>query len=167
MSRKALAAGQLVSSLLLGLALGLAYPRSTCAAQDQGKQKDPTPQEEAIQAAKEDEEEASVTDLLAKLKKYQSDFSGTFLLPSDPSQKSDRGVVGTFITDKSDRNPEQTYLVKVVSDDVLKVLSRYDTKKVTVQGKLRNNGKYLIVSLVIEPPPPFHPQPERRSPGKL
>ena len=157
----------LAASLVLGLAFGLVCPRASRAAQPKDKQKDPTPEEEASEAANEEAAEAEITDMLQQLAKLQRDFRGTFLLPSDSSQNTGRGVVGTFVTDKADKMPGRTYLVKVTSDDVLKTLSRYDTKKVTVHGKLRNKDKYLIVDLVIEPPPPIPPTIERRSPGRL
>jgi len=157
----------LTAILLLALALGLVCAPPACAAAAKDKPKEPSPEEEEAEAAKEDAEEAGVTDLAQQLKKYQYDFHGTFLLPADPDQKPGRGVVGTFVTDRSDKHPDQTYLVKVASDDVLKVLLKYDTKRVTVQGKLRNQARYLIVKLVIEPPPPAVRPAERRPPGRL
>ena len=123
---------------------------------------------EAREAAQEDADEASLTNMAEQLRKYQHEFHGTFLLPSDPSQKTSAAVVGTFVTDDKDRNPNQTYLLKVADGNkkLLETLKRFDMKKVTVQGKLRNQGKYLIATAVSEPAA-GQPVQERRSGGGI
>ena len=157
---------RLLSLLFLGLTAGLAGTGPTLAADAKDKQKDA--QAEEKEAAKEDADEAAITDMAEQLRKYQHEFHGTFLLPSDPSQKTGSAVVGTFVTDERDRNPNQTYLVKAEKgkEDIVKALTRFDGKKVAVQGKLRNSGKYLIVSLVVEPAP-GPPRTERRGHGGI
>ena len=56
--------------------------------------------------------------------------------------------------------------VRAREKEILETLKRYDGKKVEVQGKLRVDNKYLIVSQVAEPPAP--PQaPGRRAGGGI
>jgi hypothetical protein len=49
-------------------------------------------------------------------------------------------VVGTLTAESGD-----SYLLKLASKDLAKRLERYNNKNVTLTGKLRNKGKYLIV----------------------
>jgi len=143
-------------------------PTPACAAEGKDGAKKSDPEAEAREAAKEDAEEAAITNMAEQLRKYQHEFHGTFLLPADPSQKTSAGVVGTFVTDEKDRNPNQTYLVKVAdgNKELLGKLKRFDMKKVAVQGKLRNQGKYLIASAVSEPAA-GQPVKERRGGGGI
>ena len=156
----------LIVGLVLGLVPALLCPAPARASEAKDKPKDA--EAEALEAAKEDAEEAAITNMAEQLRKYQHEFHGTFLLPSDPSQKTSAAVVGTFVTDDKDRNPNQTYLLKVADGNkkLLETLKRFDMKKVTVQGKLRNQGKYLIATAVSEPAA-GQPVQERRSGGGI
>lgn len=157
----------LIAGLVLGLAPVLLCPAPACAAEGKNKPKAANPEDEAKEAAKEDADE--VADRLAgKTGQRQRLFHGTFLLPSDPSEQTNPDVVGTFVTDEGDMKPNQTYLVKVARDkkEVIEVLKRLDAKKVTLLGKLRNQGTYLIVMGVIESGPTPR-VPERRNGGGI
>lgn len=147
--------------------VGLAYTAPTLAGERSDKSKDADLEAEAQEAAKEDAQE--IADRIAGKKGlHQQRFHGTFLLPSDPSQQTNPDVVGTFVTDDSDPKPNRTYLVKVDkgSKDVLEALVCYDAKRVMVQGKLRNQAKYLVVRSVTESGPTQRVL-ERRPPGGI
>lgn len=54
-------------------------------------------------------------------------------------------------------NDKSIQLVKADNDDVKKLLHQFDGKEITVYGKLRNKGKYLIVTNVLgEKDPPVN-----------
>ena len=73
----------------------------------------------------------------------KSVFTGALTL--DPSGKpSDRGVVGTF-----NDTDGKGYQLKTASDAVFEKLAPFDGKLVTVTGKVRVNGKYLIVQSIV------------------
>ena len=71
-------------------------------------------------------------------------FSGTPILNED-SKPTDRGVIGTFYADGG-----KSYPLKAASDEVLALLKKFDQKKITLAGKLRVNGKYLVAQSVLE-----------------
>jgi hypothetical protein len=99
---------------------------------------------EAKQAAKEEDDEKK----LPEDRQFGKPYSGTFsLYAADPNQPNPQ-VVGTFTVDNG-----PTLLVKLNEPTVLKRLTVYDNKKCVLLGKLRNNGKYIVVSSVIEQAP--------------
>jgi hypothetical protein len=100
---------------------------------------------------------------------FQRHFSGTFIL-NDSSQQDNPDVVGIFVTDAKDQVPQQGYQVRVAKGakekEILETLKRYNGKKVEVQGRLRVDNKYLVVSGVIERAAPPK-EPERRAGGGI
>ena len=166
MSKNASGTSWVLPLFFLGLTAGLAGTALTHAGEGKNKPKDPDAKTEAEDAAKEDRDE--VEGRRQGKPQSQRRFHGTFLLPSDPSQQTSPDVVGTFVTDEGDMKPNQTYLVKIDkgSEGVLEALKRNDTKKVTLDGKLRNQAKYLIVRGVSEPAPGA-PVTDRRGAGGL
>lgn len=74
-------------------------------------------------------------------------FIGTTILNED-SKPSERGVVGTFYLEGG-----KNYPLKAASDEVLAQLKKFDQKKITLAGKLRVNGKYLVALSVVEAAP--------------
>ena len=151
-------------ALLAGLVLGLA-PAFLCLKAARAADADPA--KEAADAAQEDEQEKQDR-LSGKAGRLKRSFHGTFLLPSDPTQQPNPDVIGTFVTDDADQNPNQTYLVKMGTDnkEILATLQRNDTKKLWLIGKLRNQAKYLIVS-GIQGAAPTPPPKDQRSGGGI
>ncbi|MCY3021072.1 MAG: hypothetical protein NTW87_18820 [Planctomycetota bacterium] len=147
----------LVLALITTLA-GLAPAYGAQTAQEKQKERE----DEAKEAAREDAEDQAL-DLAQKIRTRQLEFHGLFLLQAD---KENSAVVGTFVGDERDKQPNRTYLVKVEKEDLAKTLARYDGKKIALQGKLRNKGKYLLVAAVIEPAP-GPARTERRALGGL
>jgi len=99
------------------------------------KSRKETPQEvEAREAAEEEEAEQSLdSEALKKL------FEGKVSLYSADQSGERPDVVGMFRTESA------TYLLKVQSPDLLAMLKQYDGKQATLNGKIRNKGKFLIV----------------------
>jgi hypothetical protein len=58
------------------------------------------------------------------------------MTPPDPDKKD---VVGTFTVGA------QQYLLKLEKEDLRAAVAKYDGKEVSLQGKIRNDGKYFIV----------------------
>src|SRR5258706_3671598 len=58
-------------------------------------------------------------------------------------EEQESGIVGTFTTAKN------THLVKLESAKTLEDLKPFDGKQCTLQGKIRNAGKYIIVKSVV------------------
>ncbi|MGD0088838.1 MAG: hypothetical protein ABSE73_02860 [Planctomycetota bacterium] len=148
MSTNARGTSRALPLFFLGLTAGLACTALTLAAD-----KPPDAKAEADAAKKEDDDEMDRRSKGGL--QSQRMFHGTFLLPSDSSKQTNADVIGTLVTDEGDMKPNQTYLVKVEKNlkEVIEVLKRNDTKKVTVHGKVRNQGKYLIAISVIEAAP--------------
>jgi hypothetical protein len=129
---------------------------------------------EAQQAAKEEAEQKAEREKGAT-GKYQRTFYGLYqALPESGNGESIApDVVGTFLTNETDRKPGRTYLVKAENGNkgILEALRKMHGKKAEVTGKLRNynpegEGKYLIVSLVVEVAPTIK-RGERRKFGGL
>ena len=70
-----------------------------------------------------------------------SDFAGKVTLygKEQKDDNAESGVVGTFSTEKT------VYLIKLASEKLLEKLKEYDGKMCTVNGKIRNAEKYIIV----------------------
>ena len=99
---------------------------------------------EAKQAADEDAAEKNLPEDAQMGKQYNGLFSTVLPDSTTPNPQ----VVGTFLADNG-----QTFLIKLVDPAIMKRLSLYDNKKVVLSGKVRNQGKYLVVIGVIETPP--------------
>ncbi len=78
--------------------------------------------------------------------KFGADFCGKLALFTKEQKEAfgDASVFGTLTTDKT------TYFVKLNSEKLLEALTPYDGKKCTLTGKLRNEGKYLLVQKVVQ-----------------
>ncbi|MEI6235852.1 MAG: hypothetical protein WCT04_22585 [Planctomycetota bacterium] len=113
-----------------------------------------SPEEEAKIAAKED---AAGDEAMIKGQKCV--FTGVIVL-DDPDKPSDRGVIGSLVCDDS-----KTYPMKAGSDEILVELKKNYGKKATVAGKLRVNGKYLIVMAIVESTPSPTPRDKRKRSG--
>jgi hypothetical protein len=74
-------------------------------------------------------------------------YSGRLVLGQVVEGRED--VVGLFTLDKG-----RAYPVKLGPAVQLKELKSYDHKTVTLQGKLRNQGKYFVASAIIHTPAP-------------
>ena len=68
------------------------------------------------------------------------DVKGKLALYAEDDPERKNNVIGVFSTEKG------TFLVKASSDTILKLITPYDKKEVTLIGKLRGEGKYFIVS---------------------
>jgi hypothetical protein len=103
---------------------------------------------EARQVAEEEAQEAK--DRLQG-KKPQSTFMGIIQMRSDPDPDNPE-VIGAFLTDKSDVVPDQVYLLKVDKNNklIIDAITKLNGKKAVLQGRLRNERKYLIVTNIVE-----------------
>lgn len=97
-------------------------------------------QKEAKEAAAEEAAERN----LPEDQQFAKTFAGKLSLTTT-DWKSDSLVIGTFSVENG-----PTYQLRLSSAALLKQLTAYDNKKCTLLGKLRNKGKYLIASSVIE-----------------
>ena len=110
----------------------------------EGKPKKETKEE--IEAREAEAEEIAERDQLGKA--VPTTFAGKLVLnPINPGE-SQAQVVGSFSVEKGGLFP-----VKLRDPNLLKVLRTYDGKLISVYGKLRNQGKYLVISGVIAPAP--------------
>ena len=100
-------------------------------------------EKEAKQAADEDSAEKQLSEEAQNGKQY----SGRFML--DLSDTSIRDVVGSFSVEHGPK-----YLVKASDPALVRRLVARDAQKCVLFGKLRNNGKYLLVTSIVEAAPP-------------
>jgi hypothetical protein len=96
--------------------------------------------------AKEAADEESAEKQLSEEAQNGKSYSGRFTL--DINDKQPRDVIGSFATDTS-----ATYLVKVSDQALMKRMIARDNQKCMLFGKLRNKGKYLVVTSIVEPAP--------------
>ena len=137
-------------------AAGVTNKKTNSKKDDDDKKKE----DEEREAAKEAENENNLS--LLEQVKLQTEFHGVLDLKTENSG----AVVGTLVTDATDKTPNTTYQLKLENSELLKVLLPFDKKKVAVYGKLRNNGKYLVaMSLCQHSPGPQRV--ERRMRGGL
>lgn len=124
----------MLKTVLLCFALLLTLAPSSFAAQPKSEGT-----AEARQA--ESEEEAAHQ---ANPENIFSDINGkvTLFTKEQTEEYKDSGVVGTFATEKT------VYLIKVESEKASDALKAFDGKVCTVSGKIRNEGKYLIIRKV-------------------
>ena len=129
-----------LSAVMLAIAFMISGAVLTAETQDEKEAKEAAAEEDAFNKAGEVEQMAA-----------QKSMTGKFVLTPPTDDDPNPKVVGTFSLGVG-----QSYLVKVEHQVVLKKLAGYDNKKVTVRGKIRNQGKYLIVSEIMsgrEAPP--------------
>ena len=101
--------------------------------------------DEHRQAAEEDEAERNKDES----KVTENSFSGKLVLSTDPSQNENPEVIGNInLTDG------RTFQIKVREQNLLKTLQPYNNREVKVLGRIRNQGAYLIVDMVVPPPIP-------------
>ncbi|HLX64384.1 MAG TPA: hypothetical protein VKX17_24130 [Planctomycetota bacterium] len=105
----------------------------------------------AAQSASEKEMEAKQADLEeqeARAKNPEAmytEYAGKLVLFTKEQMQDyeDSGVIGSFATSKD------IYLLKLESQKTLDDLKAWDGKSCTVNAKIRNNGKYIIVKNVV------------------
>jgi len=89
---------------------------------------------EAKEAAEEDAAEEKLdSETLKKL------FEGRMALTPDGPDKENPEVVGVFVSEG------KTYQLKLTDPELLKELKPLQNKPITLNGKIRNKGKYFIV----------------------
>jgi len=99
--------------------------------------------EEAEEKAAALEEQAEK--LLTEKEQFFRQINGKIVLsPIDPAEPSPK-VVGTFYAENG-----ATYLLKVADSKLLRELLPNNNKKVMLAGKIRNEGKYFIVHLIVQ-----------------
>ena len=98
---------------------------------------------ERRQADEEAQEEDKLTlDQKAKVCKV---LNGILTIQGDLDDGNPEVVGALTCTDD-----QKIYLLKLESKDVIKVLQRNDNRKITLSGHLRNSGKYLVVTGLVE-----------------
>jgi hypothetical protein len=120
-------------ALVLGLAL-LYAPRIHCADADDEETKEAREEIELESKLSEVEQIALVKSFAGKLQ----------LLRSDENPQ----VIGQLMTTQG------PIALKLEKPDILDELKPYNMKDVTLNGKLRNKGKYLVVTGLHPAPPP-------------
>jgi len=103
--------------------------------------------EAARQALEAELKEALAED--AAEKKLQSEraitfFEGRITLYGPEKERSSPDIVGEF------EHAGKTYLLKLGSPDVIRELQALDGKPATLNGKIRNQGKYFIAAGIVQ-----------------
>ncbi len=93
--------------------------------------------------------------------KMKSLFNGVLTIQGDLDNGNPEVVGALTCTDD-----QRIYLLKLEAKDVIKVLQRNDNKKITLSGRVRNSGKYLVVTGLVEHQP-GPPRVARRSMGGI
>lgn len=93
--------------------------------------------------------------------KMKSLFNGILTIQGDLDNGNPEVVGALTCTDD-----QKIYLLKLEAKDVIKVLQRNDNKKITLSGRVRNSGKYLVVTGLVEHQP-GPPRVARRSMGGI
>ena len=78
-------------------------------------------------------------------KRPESIFSGILALYDAPASGD---VLGNFVTKSG-----QLFLIKVTRSEIIPDLKKFDQKTITLVGKARVKGKYLLVEAVNAPQP--------------
>jgi hypothetical protein len=94
--------------------------------------------------AKEAADEEAAEKALPEDQQFGKNYVGKLTLSVTEVKKPD-SVVGSLVLDSG-----TTYQLKLSDTITLSQLMHYDNKKCTLRGKLRNNGKYLLVASVID-----------------
>lgn len=77
--------------------------------------------------------------------RMRSQFNGILTLQGDLGNGNPDVVGALTCTDD-----QKVYLLKLENKEVIKVLQRNGNKKITISGRVRNSGKYLVVTGLIE-----------------
>jgi|ERR1043165_3549085 hypothetical protein len=120
----------------LYLLIFLSFAAAQCSAEQTTAERDA----EAKQAEAEDEAARKKNP-----EQINEEYSGKLALYSKEKREEDQesGVVGTFTTAKA------THLLKLEAAKTLEDLKPFDGKQCTLQGRIRNAGKYFIVKSVV------------------
>jgi len=133
-------------------------------AQQSNKEKDLDEERKASAAEDEAEDQLSITEKIQK--KLQTDFAGIFQAVQDEDNPEVIGTIQAEICEANGGKSARTFQVKLQDASLKNKLLHYDQKRIQVQGKLRNEGKYLVVVLIREPAPGMK-RTERRMAGGI
>jgi hypothetical protein len=125
----------------LSLAAMLGFAVTSFAA-EKGKKKDPQQEAEEKEAAEEDAA-AVGRDLPGGPGAFEFNARGKLDLYQHPDDQKPI-VIGIFTADG------KAYEVKAGNEELLTKLQQYNGKLVSLAGKLRNKGKYLVVQSIVE-----------------
>jgi hypothetical protein len=139
---------------LAAMMLAAGFATTRCGAAEDNKKRAQI-EEERRQAELEERQESMMS--LEEKIRVNRQFNGVLML----GQEENPDVVGTFVDNDGARR-----LVKVEHKDLINLLKTYDGKKVALEGKLRNNEKYLVVLRVVEKVP-GQKRTERRANGGI
>jgi hypothetical protein len=92
---------------------------------------------------------------------YEFTAPGRLALATHTMDEDRPSVVGIFTA------YGKTYQLKLAEASLRKKLEKFNGKTVTLGGKIRNTGKYLIVQAVLTQPGRFRPVSGRSSPGRM
>lgn len=117
------------------------------------KQASTRPDTEALIAAREDEIEAKLP--LDQRPKRQ--YKGRLALYADGPSADAPAVYGSLSTER-----DGAFLIKLARPDVLDEMKKYNQQVVSLEGRVRVQGKYLVVERIYVPAP----GPKRLAHGK-
>jgi len=92
---------------------------------------------------------------------YEFEQEGRLTLASHTMDEDRPSIVGIFTS------RGRTYQVKLAKENLRKELAKFNSKNVTLGGKVRNRGKYLIVQEVLTENVTAGPGERRRTPGRM
>ncbi|HLX63056.1 MAG TPA: hypothetical protein VKX17_17435 [Planctomycetota bacterium] len=127
--------GLLLPGMLLVLAGAL------CAAENNSSESSDAAAEEAEAATFDKEIRSPLTGMA---------FEGTVIINKTEDQP---GILGAFKT------ADSSYLIKVENEAIGKELQALNSKQISVFGKIRNKGKYIVIVQIL---PMLEPPPSRR-----
>ena len=126
--------------LAIILLAGLAGASSLVAA-DKNAEKQRDAENKAAADQAKTEERLEMVDQV----KLRSVFNGVVTIQADLDNNNPEVVGALTCTDD-----QKVYFLKVDNKDTLKMLQNNDNHKITICGRLRNEGKYLVVTGIIE-----------------
>jgi len=108
-------------------------------------------------------EEERILEQLGRLPDDGHEFTaaGRLVLAAQAMDENRPSVLGIFTAYK------RTYQVKLEDESLRKKLAKFNGKTVTLAGKIRNKGKYLIVQAVLTQPGKFRAVSGRRGRGRM
>jgi len=92
---------------------------------------------------------------------YEFEQEGKLTLATWTMDEQRPSILGIFTS------RGRTYQVKVAREPLRKALARFNGKQVTLGGKVRNEGKYLIVQEVLSQVVPVGPGKNRGVPARM
>jgi len=122
---------------------------------------EPTEKESAEDAEAAEEERKLEAAGLIPDGGYEFEQEGRLALANYVMDKERPSVVGVF------NSRGRTYQLKLEKESLRKELAKFNGKKVTLGGKVRNKGKYLIVQEVLSENVTAGPGERRRTPGRM